>query len=259
MLLEYPLAFWMTAALAVLLVGIDKTGFGGGLGALATPLMALTIPVGEAAALLLPLLLVANVVSVYHYRRSFEPRHLRLLLPFALVGVALGGFFFRLFASHEGVLKVTIGVIAVGFVLYQGARVFLFKRLGQHPPGPVWGGLLGAAAGFTSTVAHVGGPLAALYLLPQGLPRSRFVGTTALLFFAVNLVKLLPYALLGLLSFGKLPVVLVLAPLAILGARLGVWLNGRFSEVWFNRVIYGLLLLTGLQLISGKTLWAMFQ
>jgi uncharacterized membrane protein YfcA len=117
---------------------------------------------------------------------------------------------------------------------------------------------LGGAAGFTSTLAHAGGPPATMYLLPQQLPRGIFVGTNLVFFFLLNLMKLVPYALLGLLQLGNLTTILILAPLAYVGVRLGVVLNKRFSDVWFNRVIYVLLFITGLELVSGTSLINLF-
>jgi len=97
-----------------------------------------------------------------------------------------------------------------------------------------------------------------IYLLPQKLPRNLFVGTTAVFFFIVNLVKLIPYYLLGLLVVGNLAVTLVLLPVLWLGTRLGVWLNQRVSELWFNRVVYFILLLVGIQLILGQSFINLF-
>jgi len=91
-------------------------------------------------------------------------------------------------------------------------------------------------------------------LLPQQMPRRLFVGTTAVFFFIVNLIKLIPYALLGLLVVGNLWMTLLLLPVAVVGVRIGVWLNGRFTDTWFNRVVYVILLLVGIQLILGQSL-----
>jgi hypothetical protein len=93
-----------------------------------------------------------------------------------------------------------------------------------------------------------------IYMLPQKLPRNLFVGTTAVFFFIVNLIKLIPYAWLGLLVVGNLTITVLLLPVLFVGTKLGVWLNQRFSELWFNRVVYGILLLVGIQLIVGQSL-----
>lgn len=251
---DYPTLFWVTAVLAVILIGLSKAGFGGGVGAIATPLMALTIPVSDAAAILLPLLIVADLFSLRHYWGIWDERSLRTMIPGALVGVALGGAFFGYFSDNERMLKVGLGVISLAFVAYQVFRTVILGRLAEVKPPDGVGAALGGAAGFTSTLAHAGGPPATMYLLPQKLPRHVFVGTNVIFFAILNLVKLIPYALLGLLRVGNLTTILVLAPLAYVGVTLGVFLNKRFSDRWFNVLIYTMLFVTGMELITGTSI-----
>lgn len=253
MLPDYPTGFWITAVAAVILVGIAKAGFGGGVGVIATPLMALTIPVADAAALLLPLLIVIDLLSVRHYRDKFDRPSIKLMLPSAIVGIIIGALFFGFFSDNERILQIGIGVLSLLFILFEVARTRLLSALANQRMPPAAGVALSAVSGFTSTLAHAGGPPAVIYLLPQRLPRQLFVGTTVVFFMAVNLIKLVPYSLLGLLRVGSLTTILILAPLGYVGVRLGIFLNGRFTDLWFNRVIYVLLLLTGIQLIVGRS------
>jgi uncharacterized membrane protein YfcA len=246
---HYPDYFWLTAVIAFLVVGLSKAGFGGGVGAISTPLLALTIPVPEAAALLLPLLIFADLSALPHYRHHVDRYSVKWLLPGALFGILLGSFFFSCFSANEHVLKVGIGVVSLLFIAYQVARQWLTNRLEEKRASPGSGIGFGFAAGFTSTLAHVGGPPVTMYLLPQKLPREVFVGTTLITFTIINLVKLIPYGLLGLLRVGNILTTLILAPIVFIGIRLGIYLNQRFSDVWFNRVIYALLLFTGIQLV----------
>ncbi len=246
--------FWVTAVLAIVLIGVAKAGFGGGVGVIATPLMALTISVTDAAALLLPLLIIADIFSLRHYWHTYDPSSIQRMLPGALVGILLGALFFGYFSDNERVLKFGIGVLALLFVAYQAGRSLLLGALTKAQPPAIAGVLLGAAAGFTSTLAHAGGPPATIYLLPQRLPRDVFVGTNVIFFSALNLIKLIPYAYLGLLQVGNLTTILLLSPLAYVGVRLGVYLNRRFSDRWFNRFVYTLLFLTGVELVLGRNL-----
>ena len=250
----YPIEFWFLAAFAVVFVGIAKAGFGGGIGVIATPLMALTIPVADAAAILLPLLIVCDIFAVVHYRSRFDRRSIKLMLPGAVPGIAAGAYFFAYFSSNERALQMGLGVLAVAFVLFQVARSLVLGLLEKRRPHAAEGVLMGAAAGFTSTLAHAGGPPVTIYLLPQKMPRELYVGTTVIFFAAINQIKLIPYFGLGLLRIGHLETIAILAPLSYVGVRLGIYLNRRFSEVWFNRLIYTVLLLTGVQLILGKSL-----
>ena len=132
------------------------------------------------------------------------------------------------------------------------------KRLQGSKP-PRWlGAVLGTTAGFTSTLAHIGGPPIMMYLLPQKLPKAIFVGTNAIFFLTINIVKLAAYTVLGLLTIGNLTVTLILIPLALLGIRVGIFLNRAVSETFFNYLLYILLLLTGLQLILGRSFVSLF-
>ena len=246
--------FWVTAALAVLLIGISKAGFGGGVGAVATPLMALTISVTDAASILLPLLIVADIFSIRHYWQTYDRPSIRLMLPGAIIGIALGALLFGYFSDNERILKMVLGAVSLIFVVYQLTRSLIVGALVKSRPPAAAGVALGAAAGFTSTLAHAGGPPATIYLLPQQLPRQIFVGTNVIFFAILNLVKLVPYAMLGLLRVGNVATILLLSPLAYVGVRLGIFLNKRFSDRCFNRLIYALLFLTGLELVTGRSL-----
>ena len=248
---EYPTLFWVTAVFAMLLIGISKAGFGGGVGAIATPVLALTISVADAAAILLPILIVADLFSLRHYWNVYDRNSIKLMIPGAIVGILLGAVFFGYFSDNERTLKMILGVVSLLFVVYQVARTLIFGALLKSKP-PAWAGvLLGGVAGFTSTLAHAGGPPATIYLLPQQLPRNIFVGTSVIFFFSLNIMKLIPYSMLGLLRMGNIGTVLVLAPLTFVGVQLGVWLNRRFSDRYFTYLIYALLLLTGIELVSG--------
>jgi uncharacterized membrane protein YfcA len=216
--------------------------------------MALTIPVVDAAALLLPLLIIIDLISVRHYYRTFDKPSIRILLPSAIAGILLGDLFFSVFRDNDSVLRMGIGLLALAFLAYQAGRTLLVGALeNRRPPKPV-GIAMGALAGFASTLAHAGGPPVAVYLLPQGLARGIFVGTSVVFFTAVNLIKLVPYTALGLLRVGNLTTILLLAPVGYVGVRLGLYLNQRFTDVWFTRLIYILLFFTAIELLSGQSL-----
>jgi uncharacterized protein len=254
MIPDYPPIFWAYAVIAITLLGISKAGFGAGAAVLATPLLSVAIPVVDAAALLLPLLIICDIFSLLHYRRRFDRQSLQRLLPGAVTGIALGAFFFSFFQGNQQILKTGIGLLAVIFVVHQMLKNMLTGVYKNHKPATLEGAVLGCVSGFTSTLAHAGGPPVMIYLLPQKLPRDLFVGTTVIFFATMNVIKLIPYHYLGLLKVGNLLTILILSPLTYVGVVLGIYLNKRFNDVWFNRIIYTLLLLTGVQLIIGKSL-----
>jgi uncharacterized membrane protein YfcA len=249
LLIAEPL-FYLIAVPVVLVVGIGKGGFGGDVGVIAVPAMSFAVPLPQAAAILLPILCVMDVFAVAAYRSHYSRSNLRRLLPAALVGIGAGALAFG--ALDERWLRVVVGLLAVTFAVRWIVGVARLRgRAPAARPAGLWSGAFwGAAAGFSSTLAHAGGPPASVYLLPQRLHPTLFVGTTVILFTAINYTKLLPYAWLGQLRPENLATSLVLLPLAPIGVMLGRWLHDRVDEVLFYRIVYGLLLIAGLKLVS---------
>ncbi|MFN2104828.1 MAG: TSUP family transporter, partial [Candidatus Promineifilaceae bacterium] len=129
MLPDYPTTFRIAAFTAVLIVGIAKAGFGGGIGFVATPLIALTISVADAAALLLPILIIIDLLSIRHYRGIYDRASLKLLLPSAVVGITLGALFFNALRDNDDMLRRALGLLAVLFVVYQVGRTAIMGAL----------------------------------------------------------------------------------------------------------------------------------
>ena len=248
MIITDPL-FYMLAVPAVLVVGISKGGFGGGLGILGVPLMALVIGPVQAAAILLPILCVMDLFGLHAFRGIWDKTNLKIMLPASAIGILAGALTFHLMS--ESAIRLVIGGIAVSFTLHHWVIAPRLKSAGGTPPGPSWrlGGPLAATAGFTSFVAHAGGPPVALYLLPQRMDRRLFAGTTVIFYFFINYLKLIPYGLLGQLSYANLLTSAVLLPLAPIGVWLGIWMLKHITDIWFYRICYGFLFLTGLKLI----------
>jgi uncharacterized membrane protein YfcA len=247
---DFPLAFYPVAVMAILLTGISKGGFGA-TGGVAVPLMSIFIPPPEAAGIMLPILCAMDLFGLHAYRGRWSREHLRAMLPGALLGIGAGALAFG--ALPVDAIRLLIGIIAVTFALNQWfaftERIAASVAAARGKPGRIAGALWGGLAGFTSTLAHAGGPPFAVYLLPQKLDKTLFVGTSVIFFFVVNYVKLVPYHFLGQLNVGNLAAALFFAPLAPLGIWLGVWLHRRVSERAFYNVSYTLLLATGLKLI----------
>jgi uncharacterized membrane protein YfcA len=243
-LISDPL-FYVVVVPAVLLVGISKGGFGGGVGLIGTPMLALVTTPTRAAAILLPILCAMDVVGVIAYRKSWDPVNLRILVPGSLVGILLGTATFRFL--DENLIRLLIGVLALAFVL----RYWLARGPAAAPAAPdrCRGSLWAALSGFTSFVAHAGGPPLSVYLLPQNMDKTLFVGTTVIYFAVVNYVKLIPYSLLGQFSGENLVTSLLLSPLAPLGMWLGIWLHRRIEEKLFYRAVYLMLGVVGLKLL----------
>lgn len=244
-LLANPFALTM-AVLAVVIVGMAKGGFSG-LGILATPLLALAMPASTAAALLLPVLLVQDVVSVWSFRKSWNRWIVAWMLPGAALGILLASLYAA--AVDEAQLRLVLGVIALSFGLY---RLWLGRggRLVAASTSPGWvGTLFGVAMGVTSQIAHAGGPPFQIWVTPRRLPHETFVGTSAVLFAMVNWMKVPSYIALGTLNRQTLLAALLLMPLAIISTLVAVRLIRRLDSQRFYTVIYVLMVLLGLKLI----------
>ena len=166
--MDFPLItdpyFYAVAVPAVLLLGISKSGFGAGFGSLAVPLMALAISVPQAAAILMPLLLLMDLLGIAAFRKDFDYPFLKFLVPFGLVGTVVGALLFRVLDAH------TVAAIVGGFTLLFLAQRLLFPPRPDSPPPPKWlGALLTITSGFTSFVAHAGGPPISAYVIPLRL------------------------------------------------------------------------------------------
>ena len=236
--------FYAAAIPAVLITGISKGGFGG-IALLAVPLMSLVISPVQAAAIMLPILLAMDVSSIIAYRGKWDKRNLMILLPGAIIGIIIGALTAHL--VNDDSIKLIVGSIAVLFTLH-----FIFKGRTataiKNPSTPL-GVFLGSMSGYTSFVAHAGAPTYQLYMLPQKLDRQVYMGTSVIFFAALNAIKVVPYALLGMLALGNLGTSLVLLPLAPVGVAIGVWLNKNISNEIFYRIVYGAIFLVGISLI----------
>lgn len=250
-----PSFYWL-AVPVVILVGMSKGGFGGGLGTLAVPLLSLMIDPRLAAAILLPILCGMDAVSLWSFRGTWDKLNLKILMPGAILGTLAGALTFKI--TNADMIRLLVGLLSVYFVAhYLWGRRFL-ETLQQREPSRAGGTFWGAIAGYVSYIAHAGGPPVAIYLLPQHLPKTTLVGTTVLFFAIINFIKLIPYAWLGQINSESFMTSLVLLPLAPLGVQLGVYLHNRVSDKVFYWVSYGFLFLAGLKLVyegAGNLLW----
>lgn len=236
--------FYAVAIPAILLLGVSKSGFGAGFGALAVPMMALAIPVPQAAAILLPVLLVMDAMGLAALMRDRDRALLRLLLPAGLLGIVIGTVLFGVLSGKT--VAGVVGVTTLAFLLIR----LVWPPRADAPPPPKWlGVLLGTVSGFTSFVAHAGGPPIGFYVLPLRLPPVVFSATMAVFFAAVNLAKWPAYGWLGLLDLRNMLTALVLLPIAPLGVIVGVRWVRRISPKLFYQLFNAGLLLTGLKLV----------
>jgi uncharacterized membrane protein YfcA len=240
--------FYAAAIPAVILVGLSKGGLGGAMGFAGVPIMALAMSPIQAAAILLPILVVTDCVSLWSWRGNYDRQMLRDMMPGALVGIALG-WLLAAWVTVDGV-RLVVGLVAITFVgrwLYQ--KLWTRKVIVQ-PRNPLLAAFWALVSGFTSFVAHVGGPPYQVYALARGLDPNVFTGTAVIFFAIVNAVKLVPYFLLGQFDAANLSASAVLLPMALVATLAGVWIVRRLKPDTFYAVSY-----ITVAIISVKLVW----
>ena len=240
--------FFAVAIPAVVLFGISKSGFGGAFGAISVPIMALVISPIQAAGILLPILCLMDLLGLWVYRGKWVRAELRTLLPAAVLGIGLGTALFEY--MNADIIRVIIGAVALLFAVHYWTQSGNHEKAQARVLTPSVGIISAGFAGFTSFVAHAGGPPLSMYLLRRPLDKTEFVATTVVFFAVVNYTKLLPYAWLGQLSTDNLTASLLLAPFAPLGIGIGMWLHTRISERLFFRAACVFLFAVALKLIG---------
>ncbi|MGR3503049.1 sulfite exporter TauE/SafE family protein [Pseudaestuariivita sp.] len=246
--MELSWTFLAIAGPAVVFAGISKGGFGSGAAFAAASILALVIEPGQALGIMLPLLMLIDALTLRPYWRQWDWAAARVMIAAGLPGVALGAVFYQ-WASADAI-RLVIGGMSLLYVASQLKRI-----IAPEPPErrklPLWvGALAGCVTGFTSFVSHAGGPPAAVYLLSLGLSKTAYQASSVLIFWAINIFKFVPYAFLGIFTLDTAKANVVLAPFAVLGTFLGVWLHRKIPERAFFLVAFSLLTVTG-----GKLIW----
>jgi len=243
--MELSVLFYSISATAILLTGISKSGFGGGLGVMAVPMMSLFVPPQFAAAVMMPILIAMDILIVWRFRTTWNRAIVYCLLPAALLGLFAGSLVFEHMDAH--IVRFMIGVLAAFFVIQ-----FLMNRQGHDAQNKVsrltvWA--FGALSGFSSYIAHAGGPPVKGYLLQHRLDKSWFVGTNTVFFFSLNFIKTIAYGAAGTLTLQSLQTSLILAPILVLGIFIGTYMHKLISQSVFVNIVYGFLALTALKLL----------
>jgi len=241
--------FYAAAIPAMLILGLSKGGFTT-MGMLSVPIMALVISPVQAAGIVLPILVLSDIVALVSYRNIFDSRTLKIMLPAAVIGIAIGWATAAWVTEHH--IRLIVGVVSVLFALNYWFR----DRLKQEPHGPnvAKGGFWGVIAGFTSFVSHAGGPPFQMYAVPLRLAPRIYAGTAVILFAAINAIKLVPYFFLGQFDATNLTTSAILLPVSIPATFFGVWLVKKFETDAFYKWIYASIFVVGVYLIlEGAT------
>jgi uncharacterized protein len=235
----------LVAFAGVFLICFMKGAFGGGFSIVGIPLLSLVMDPVTAGGLLAPLFIAMDLYALRYWKPStWSKQDLTLLLPGLVIGIGFGFLLFR-FLDHRviAIVMAASTLTFVGLWLIAGAEVAIRPR---STPKAITAGL---ASGITTMVAHSGGPPLAMYLLPLGLSKEIYAGTTSLFFTVGNLTKAVPWLLLVRPTSD----VWTLMSICLLAIPGGVWLgwrlHGTLDQRQIYRVCYGLLVVTALKLL----------
>lgn len=232
-------------ALAAFMIGLAKGGLSG-LGPMLTLLVAATVPTDVAIGVLLPLLMVGDIAALWAHWGKWDREIIRRLLPGAAAGVVVASVFLQ--AVSESQLRLFLVIATLGFVAYR----LLEPRLRQQVfrPRPWHGVAAGSAAGITSTIAHVGGPPVAAYLLTERVTPRTYVASSAALFFLINWFKVPGYLAAGIIDGELLVTILPTIALIPPGILLGRWIVVRIQQQLFDGLILASLVVGALLLLA---------
>ena len=243
--MEINFLFFITVFPAIILYGIAKSGLGGSMTLISVPLMTVVMPLNQVLGIILSILIFSDFIAVYKYRKDFDLGTLKLMVPFAAIGIFIGSFTFSFFS--EELLKFIIGVM--GF-LFAGHYFFFRKNKEQKAEKNLFkGGICSILAGFTSFCVHAGGTPTSLYLLPLRMKKEIYVGTRIFFFTFVNLIKLPIYINLSMTNLETFKNSAILFPVALLGILIGYKLLKIINEKLFYNIIYALIFITSSKLL----------
>tara|TARA_B100000886_G_scaffold47031_1_gene28933 strand:+ start:503 stop:1249 length:747 start_codon:yes stop_codon:yes gene_type:complete len=243
--MEINILFFFTVVPAIILFGIAKSGLGGSMALISVPLMTIAMPLTNALGIILPILIFSDFIATYKYRKEYDLETLKLMVPFAVIGIFIGSLTFTFFS--EELLKFIIGLM--GF-LFAG-HYFFFKKNKEAKSDKNFlkGGVCSTIAGFTSFCVHAGGTPTSLYLLPLRMKKEIYVGTRIIFFACLNLFKLPLYINLSMTNFETFKQSLILFPVALLGILIGYKLLKIIEEKLFYNILYTLIFITSTKLL----------
>lgn len=245
--------YHVCVALAVIILGISKTGFGGGIGILSIPLMAMVMPATQMLAVLAVLLVIVDLFANVHYLGEYDWPVLKWMLPGAVFGVLVGcGILLWMGKTTGNVdqkLALMIGILCIVFVAMQCYRL-TGREIPTLPTKPASSVGIGALAGSVSTLSHSAGPIIILYLLQEKVDKRKLVGTMLLYTLLINSVKLVGYVTINQnVTLATVRQTLWMIPLLPIGTLTGVWMNKRLPEKPFTIIMYVAAALTAIQMI----------
>ena len=229
----------MIVAAAYVVFGL--TGFGSTV--IAVPLLAQLMPLKFVVPVLMLLDLAATLALGARFRTRIRFDELALLVPFILVGMALG--LTLLVNVAESRLLAGLGLFVLAYAVYG------LSRRGAPPAlARAWGVPIGLAGGALSALFGTGGVLYAIYNSGRIRDAGELRATNAVLIMLSALVRLVLYGAAGLLLQADLLLTaLLLVPALLAGFHLGNRLHAALPAAAVVKTVYAVLVVAGVMLL----------
>ena len=232
-------------AVVGLLIGMSKVGISGG-GMIAVPLLAIIFGGRNSSGIMLPMLIMADVFGTTYYRRHTQWTHLKKLLPPTVIGVLLGTYVGEFIPDET--FKLIMGIIILLSII-----ILLWMEIAKStwlPQGNWFAIIIGIGAGFTTMVGNLAGSMMTLYLLVNGMPKNKFIGTAAWFFLIINVFKV-PFHVLvwNTIQWETLLFDLMLLPVIALGAFVGIKIIKQLNESIFRYFIIAMTVVAAIFMI----------
>ena len=231
--------------LTALLVGFGKTGIGGIL-MVAIPIMAVVFGGKMSTGIILPMLITGDILAVAYYHRHANWPDIRRLFPWTVTGLIAGILAGNMIDDRQFTLLIAVSVLICLAVLV----ILEFRRCRSRIPNGLWFyALTGLVAGFTTMIGNVAGPILSVFLLARNHEKDSFLGTSAWFFLLINLIKIpLQIFFWGNITAQTGLIGVIMIPVVLIGAVLGVLVIKRIPEKPFRWLVIGMTAVATLRL-----------
>jgi uncharacterized membrane protein YfcA len=228
---------------------VVRSAFGFGEALIAVPLLALAMPVKEAA----PLAVLVSITTAFVILlQDWHLVHLRSagsLVLFTLLGIPLGLLLLR--SAPESVVKAILAAIIIGFSIYS-----LTVRNKHELTDDRLAWLFGFNAGVLGGAYGMNGPPLAIYGALRRWRPEYFRATLQAYFLPASLAGMVGYSATGLWTSSVNHFYLLSLPGVLLASFLGRGLNRRMNAHRFIYYVYaGLTLIGAILLLQSVAVW----
>ena len=237
---EFVLAF--TAAF---LMGVSKSGIKG-LSILFITMMALVFGAKASTGIMVPFLMIGDIIAVVIFKRDANWKYFFKMIPWMIIGVLIGVYF------GKDLPEQVFQNLFLGIILFSLFMMLWWekKKSSLIPRSNGFAMLMGLSAGFTTMLGNLAGAFSNIYFLSIRIPKKEFIGTTAFLFFFINIFKFpFHFFVWETITKESLKINLLFAPAILLGFYIGLKLVDRINEILYRKMIIGLTVLGVLTII----------